>query len=63
MEPISYYDFVYHEFMIQRLEAERCKIVQRGRLSEYEHIRLYEIDYEIAHWTRRLSSLHTCASS
>lgn len=48
----------YYEYQIQRLEKERSKIVQRGRLSEYEDIRLYEIDDEIDYWSDMIYELY-----
>ncbi len=48
----------YYEYQIQRLEKERCKIVQRGRLSEYEDICLYEIDDEKDYWSDMIYELY-----
>ena len=48
----------YYEYQIQRLEKERCKIIQRGRLSEYEDIRLYEIDDETDYWSDMIYELY-----
>ena len=48
----------YYEYQIQRLEKERSKIIQRGRLSEYEDIRLYEIDDETDYWSDMIYELY-----
>lgn len=49
----------YYEFQLQRLEKERNKITQRGRLSEYEDLRLYEIDDETKYLSELINELYS----
>ncbi len=47
-------DIEYFEINIRRLMKERMKITQRGRLNEYEDLRLDEIDSELLFWEERI---------
>lgn len=49
----------YYEFHLERLEKERNKITQRGRLSEYEDLRLYEIDDETEYLSELINELYS----
>ncbi len=40
----------FYQFNMSRLEKERMKITQRGRLSPAEDLRLDEIDDELEFW-------------
>jgi len=51
----------YYEFQLERLEKERNKITQRGPLSEYEDLRLYEIDDEAEYWCDMINTLYSKA--
>ena len=51
--------FEYYEFQLQRLEKERNKITQRGPLSEYEDLRLDEIDDEAEYWSELINYLYS----
>ena len=48
-------DIEYFEINIRRLMKERMKITQRGRLNEYEDLRLDEIDSELLFWEERIN--------
>jgi hypothetical protein len=43
-------DLEFFTIKVKSLERERCKITQRGKLSEEEDVRLDEIDTELAFW-------------
>ena len=47
---VNYSQLEYYEYQIERLEKERSKIVQRGRLTAYQDNRLTDIDEEISYW-------------
>ena len=53
------YRLEYYEFQITYLEKKRMKIVQRGPLSEYEDMTLYNIDDTIKFWTDKIKSLYS----
>lgn len=47
-----------YELMINDLEAKRSKIVQRGRLTEYEDLTLDKIDSELRHWSNCIDTIY-----
>jgi hypothetical protein len=50
-------DIEYFEMNIHRLMKERMKITQRGKLNEYEDLRLDQIDAEILFWEERIDTV------
>jgi hypothetical protein len=51
----------YYMFHLERLEKERNKITQRGPLSDYEDLRLYEIDDETEYLSELINDLYSKA--
>ena len=51
-----------YELMINHLEVKRSKIVQRGRLTEYEDFTLDKIDSELTHWSNCIDEIYERAS-
>lgn len=47
-----------YELMIAGLEAKRSKIIQRGRLTEYEDLTLDNIDSELTHWSNCIDEIY-----
>jgi len=60
---ISYNQLEYYEYQIERLEKERSKIVQLGRLTAYQDNRLSDIDDEISYWQHVIKKAHASLNS
>ena len=51
-----------YELMINHLEDKRSKIVQRGRLTDYEDLTLDKIDSELTYWSNCIDEVYERAS-
>ncbi len=51
-------DLEFFTIKVRSLERERCKITQRGKLSEQEDVRLDEIDTELDFWYNCIDSVY-----